>query len=196
MNIKTCLSLLSLGLLTLSGAAHANLITNGNFDTFVPTNGTGGSWSTYNNDGNGGWRNMAGNSFFIINDNGKSASDPTIFQELNGLTIGQTYNVTGDFTNFYNCCGNALVLSFGVESSGTLLTELSDPGAYPNWFNFSTSFTATQTSQSVQFTAERNGDDTEYAIDNISVVAVPEPVTIALLGLGLAGLGFTRRKKA
>ena len=34
-----------------------------------------------------------------------------------------------------------------------------------------------------------------FWIDNVSVGAAPEPTTLSLLGLGLAGLAFTRRRK-
>jgi len=32
-------------------------------------------------------------------------------------------------------------------------------------------------------------------VDNVSVAAVPEPTSLALPGLGLAGFGFSRKKK-
>lgn len=42
----------------------------------------------------------------------------------------------------------------------------------------------------------RNSNLSNFAIDNISLYAVPEPLTLGLFGLGLAGLAASRRRRA
>jgi hypothetical protein len=193
-------SLIALVILFSAFQSQANLITNGNFDISVPLDGTGGGWTASGNDANGGYRTVNGNSFFIMNASGQSGTDPSISQTLTGLTIGQQYDVSGDFTDYYGCCDNGYpaALSFGIAlSPGSLLLEASHPGSVPDWFTFATSFVASAESHDIIFTSERNGTDYAYAIDNIFVTAaVPEPSIIALFGLGLVGIGFVRRRQS
>lgn len=194
---------LAAGLLLASAAgAEAAVIVNGDFDVTVPSNGTGGGWTSFNIDGAGGWRTatpafVAVNdftNFFIINDAGQPGSDPTLQQTVTGLVIGETYRITGDYERAYPTFGNGTLASFGVEIVELgLLNAFGSPagGGSAPW---SIVFTASQTEHLLRLTAERNGDDSSYAVDNIAISQVPEPAAGGLLLLGLLGLWGARRR--
>ena len=146
--------------------AQGNLIYNGTFDLQVPTNGTGGGWTSTGN--GGGWYQVDGNYFFILNSIVELQQDPSVEQTITGLAIGEIYRIQGEYRNFYGlsyCDSSAF--SFGVEVDGRIVLErkyLSD-----TFSPFQVNFVASATEQSIRFSAERNGTDCDYAIDNIQV---------------------------
>lgn len=75
---------------------------------------------------------------------------------------------------------------------GTVMQSFTPTGFGFTQFNFNSSFTNLTSVSWLQGPSSFNG----HQFDNIVVdVDVPEPGTLALLGLGLAGMGLTRRRK-
>ena len=189
--LLTCLLVLLLGVWGATSAAAATLL-NGGFDTVVPSNGTGGGWTSLNLDSAGGWRSSGGSfdEHFILNDDGKIASDPTLEQTLTDLVIGTPYRVTGLFEGVFTSFGSPTAFSFGVEIDGGPIAEFMRPMGVGV---FTLDFTATSASELLRITAERNGDDSSYRVDDVAIQVIPEPSTALLLAAGLFGLGSRLR---
>ena len=193
------LGLLAVGMLGVSGVASANLITNGDFET-----GSFSSWSTsgltcsgvgstFTNatgcvgyDGDPGPHAGAYAAYL-----GTAAAGGVISQSF-ATAAGQDYML-----DFYLAIGayqgtstpNSLLAQVG----GTTLLSIVN-GLAQDFHHYVYNFTGSGGSMTLAFT---HGDAPSFFIlDNVSVRAVPEPGTLALFGLGLAGLGFARRRRA
>lgn len=114
-------------------------------------------------------------------------ADHVIWDIANG-----SFNAFGFYLSDANDQGASLVLSFvdGTTETLDLLSPLNNGNLMYVTLVSDVDFTgATLTFQ--------NGEDQNdgWGIDNVTIASVPEPGTLALLGLGLAGVGIARRRK-
>lgn len=157
--------------------------TNGDFSQSVPVNGSGGGWTSSGLlAGFSGWQSTGGNpgGTFLLNNVGDPATDPTISQTLCCLTPGHCYTIRGQ--RKVQAWFGQTAPSFAVLVDGAPILTLPVPTipADTNWHDFSVSFTATNTCQTIGFAAEFNGTDVSYWIDNIRVECCNPNCTVSI----------------
>jgi choice-of-anchor C domain-containing protein len=196
-----------LGLMTMTATAQASLITNGSFES-----GTfdGASFDTVNAGSNviTGWT-VGGNSvdwiggYWQPKDGSRSidlaGNGPGSLSQSFATVSGQSYLVQ------YWMAGNPdgaptvkhLDASVVVDVSSSSFDDTGFTKANMGWTLKSFSFFANSTTSTLTFLDTDTGPYGP-ALDNVSVTAVPEPATWAMMILGFLGIGFVayRRKSS
>ena len=188
--------------LAVSVKASPNLVVNGGFESpaiappylldVTPTGWTGDGDLTVQ--GYAGAVNSGeGNQWFDLNPDDSAGTG--ISQSIN-LTPGEVYTFSFVYDGGGGGTTTEINYSIGKDVAGNVSTDGLNVYNGTPWATFSTTFTASATSETLDFLP--NGVYSGGFIDNvqISASAVPEPCICSLLGLGLASLVAFRRKKS
>jgi hypothetical protein len=215
---------LGLGLAMTAPFAHAASIVNGSFEADnwtsyqydLETSGLTG-W-TANDPGNNSplypWgiddsylgNTPYGDQFVVIGGYGADLGT-SIQQTVTGLVAGEYYTLSfalasegyaaGDYTGNANV--RVSMLSGSSTASADYAARLSVNTWWDTWDMFTYTFLASDTSATFAFEdLAMTGTGYDIGIDNVSIegaTPMPAPGVLSLLGLGLVGMGFARRRK-
>jgi hypothetical protein len=193
-------------------SAHANLLTNGGFEDIGGASMQGWGGYTY---GAGysnpmpGWAVTGTVDITFTPSTWGPADTGTHALDLNGFdtgsisqsfatTIGQKYDVS--FAYSRNVAGAPdPATAVATAGGGTLNISAANDGSFGSggamlWKNAGFSFTASALKSTLSFTSTVGGSGGVF-LDSVSVTAVPEPETYALMLGGLSAVAFVARRR-
>lgn len=212
-SISRVLVLAAVAATSIATAAQANLLTNGSFETpggnyaqiFTGGEPTGFGWSVTT-----GNVETMGNSFWSPHP--LTAYDGTQLLDLVGVgtsggisqsfatTAGDVYEVTFAYANNSGSGPSASAGVTVVDGVTTLLSTLVTHSTTTadsfNWTIADMTFVASGSSATLSFLDTSHLDGGGIYLDAVSVTDAPEPVSLAVFGVGLAGVGLIRRRRA
>jgi hypothetical protein len=213
------LSRLALGLMMaplFAGAAMANLVANGDFESaggfssdYTPvTNSVGncvppGVYTVGNspNQCHSSWANYGphgGDNQLIVNGADAGGSTKAVYiSDPFAVVTGGIYHLSLFGASSYGESPARL----DIQINGVSLGEFDLSGNAGEWLEFQTDWTADAANAEITiFDLDEDFSGNDFSLDDISVTAAdvpaPEPMTLSLLGAGLAGLGLRRRRRA
>lgn len=208
--LRRFLSVAALSAPMLATAAPVNLLTNGSFEDVGMAAGTqlqaNGTWQIYSQ--LPGWSGGA-NGIEVRNNVEGRAQDGFNFVELdtnqNSIALQSLNTIAGAIYNlsFYfaprpstsNRAANTN--NIDVFWNGTLLSTVGGTNATRNhtWQRYDFSVAGTGGMDALKFQASGTSDSYGGSLDNVSLTAVPEPGSIALVLGGLLAAGAATRRR-
>ncbi|WP_334189119.1 DUF642 domain-containing protein [Noviherbaspirillum sp.] len=195
-------SILAIASLLATNAASAAIISNGNFEagTMAPWVKTGNVYYVTSQGGDfwfGGGSAAVNGTYAIAFNAGETTPNGSIFQSFN-TTAGARYEVSFNYGVTANGTQSLLadVLGAnGVTSLGSLGVTDSNPSKALGLFRYAFFADGAQATLRFSDVSTNRTASLDGILDNVTVNAVPEPGTVAMLGLGLVAVFAARRRK-